>query len=89
MHGGNGCNRIGHGARIASHFHSFSEGKLAVAATTRIKARNNFNLELSIKSLYVKSLQEGRNCGFDSSLRKLSIKSSLVCRVLEPHLKVR
>ena len=85
----NGCNKNGHGARIASHSHSFSEGKLAVAATIESKLETNSTLELSIKSLFVKSLQEGCNCGFDPSSRKLSMKSSLACCVLEPHLKVR
>jgi hypothetical protein len=37
--------------------------------------------------LYVKSLKEGRNRGLDPSLRELSTKSSLVCRVSEPILK--
>ena len=40
-------------------------------------------IELSMEFLEV-----GRNCGFDPSLRKPPIKSSLACRVLEPILKV-
>ena len=38
--------------------------------------------------LSIKSFEEGQNCGFDPSLRKLSIKSSLACHVFEPILKV-
>ena len=38
--------------------------------------------------LYVKSLKEGRNRGYDLFVRKLSIKSLLVRHVLEPILKV-
>jgi len=41
-----------------------------------------------VLELYVKSLKEGRNYGFDPSLRKLSNKTSLACRVLEHVLKV-
>jgi hypothetical protein len=37
----------------------------------------------------MKFIKEGRNCGFDPSLRKFSIKSLLVCHVLDPILKVR
>ena len=39
--------------------------------------------------LYVKSLKEGRKRGFDPSLRKHSIKSSLARHTLEPIFKVR
>jgi hypothetical protein len=41
-----------------------------------------------VLELYVKSLKEGRNYGFDPSLRKHSNKTSLACRVLEHVLKV-
>jgi hypothetical protein len=36
----------------------------------------------------VKSLKEGRNCGFDPALRKLSIKNPLAHCVLRPTLRV-
>ena len=47
----------------------------------------NFN-SCHIIELYVKSLKEGSNCGFDPSMRKLFIKSLLPHRVLEPSLEV-
>lgn len=59
MHGGIECNKIGYGARIASHFQSFSEGKLAVAATTRIKAQNEFNIRVIQKVPLRKAPQRG------------------------------
>ena len=39
--------------------------------------------------LYVKSRKEGQKHGFDYSLEKLSIKSSLANHVTEPIFKVR
>ena len=36
-------------------------------------------MKLPILELSVKFVKEGWNCGFDPSLRKLSIKSSLAC----------
>ena len=38
--------------------------------------------------LFIKSLKEGWNYGFDPSLRKLPIKSLLACYVLEPIMKI-
>ena len=45
-------------------------------------------LFLGTIELSVKTLKEGRNHGFDPSLRKLSMTSLLACRVLKPILKV-
>ena len=48
-----------------------------------------FHKHLSVATeLSVKSTKEGRTRGFDPSLRKLSIKSSLACCALDPILKV-
>ena len=50
----------------------------------------NFSLKTSsyVVKLPIKSLKVGQNYGFDPSLRKLSIKSSLASHVLETISKV-
>ena len=55
------------------------------------KARENgweiCNIQ-GVIELYVESLKERRNCGFDSSFKKFPIGRLLARRVLEPTLKV-
>ena len=43
---------------------------------------------MALIELPVKFLKEGQSCGFDHSLRKLSLESSLACYILKPNLKV-